>query len=431
MEDSLEINEQNAPFMQNKKTKYFIGLILLLAVVALWTGANYTMKFVFADSEFMKPFMLTYINTSSFTLYLLIRVIGQLIQKVHRLLYDDHGARYQQMMESPDQFGSGDNLQVTLGVRDTMKLSLQFCILWFLANFCSNAALIYTNVASSTIISSTSSVWTLIIGSLGRTEKFTYVNLLGVLICFAGVLCVSLSDASAPSSGHNDGGDHIPDAAAAVDGGPVQTNDWRGNILALLGAMFYGLYITLLRLKIKDDVKVEMTLFFGLVGLFNIICLWPLFIVFHYSGFEQFQLPPTSTIWLALCLNALLGTCLSELLWLKSMLYTSPLVSTLGLSLTIPVALLIDTFLKDISLSALYLVGGLMVVGGFVLVNIFKFKPSFGSQIIQFLRDLYLRATKSLMSGRIRNDTSSNSLDDDLHQLSPQSSQQKILKVKY
>lgn len=110
---------------------------------------------------------------------------------------------------------------MTLGVRDTMKLSLQFCILWFLANFCSNAALIYTNVASSTIISSTSSVWTLIIGSLGRTEKFTYVNLLGVLICFAGVLCVSLSDASAPSSGHNDGGDHIPDAAAVVDGGPV------------------------------------------------------------------------------------------------------------------------------------------------------------------------------------------------------------------
>ena len=37
-----------------------------------------------------------------------------------------------------------------------MWLSVQFCLVWFLANVFSNASLQYTTVTSSTILSSTS-----------------------------------------------------------------------------------------------------------------------------------------------------------------------------------------------------------------------------------------------------------------------------------
>jgi len=45
--------------------------------------------------------------------------------------------------------------------RQTIWLSVQFCLLWFLANVSSNASLQFTTVTSSTILSSTSGalVW--------------------------------------------------------------------------------------------------------------------------------------------------------------------------------------------------------------------------------------------------------------------------------
>lgn len=43
-----------------------------------------------------------------------------------------------------------------LSTYDTIKLSLAFCILWFLANYTTNASLAYTTVGSSTILASMS-----------------------------------------------------------------------------------------------------------------------------------------------------------------------------------------------------------------------------------------------------------------------------------
>jgi solute carrier family 35 protein F5 len=49
--------------------------------------------------------------------------------------------------------------------------------------------------------------------------------------------------------------------------------------------------------SIGNEARVNMPLFFGLVGLFNVIFLWPGFFILHYTGEEVFQLPPTRQIW--------------------------------------------------------------------------------------------------------------------------------------
>lgn len=56
-------------------------------------------------------------------------------------------------------------------------------------------------------------------------------------------------------------------------------------------------------------------LFSGFVGLFNLLLLWPLFFLFHYSKWELFEWP-TQHQWTFLLLNGLVGTVLSEVLWL-------------------------------------------------------------------------------------------------------------------
>ena len=108
-----------------------------------------------------------------------------------------------------------------------------------------------------------------------------------------------------------------------------------GDILALLGAIFYGCYTTLLKLKIGNEDRIDMSLFFGFVGAFNILLLWPVIPILNYIGLETFEIPMNATLWAILLLNAFIGTFLSDYLWLLAMLMTSPLVVTLGISLTV------------------------------------------------------------------------------------------------
>jgi len=108
-----------------------------------------------------------------------------------------------------------------------------------------------------------------------------------------------------------------------------------GDLLALCGAVFYGCYTTLLKLKIGDESRIDMPLFFGFVGAFNVLFMWPAFPLLHFLGLEKFELPFSPSLWIMVLLNAFVGTFLSDYLWLLAMLMTSPLVVTLGISLTV------------------------------------------------------------------------------------------------
>ena len=70
-----------------------------------------------------------------------------------------------------------------------------------------------------------------------------------------------------------------------------------GNALALASAILYGIYTILMKKRIGDESRIDMLLFFGFVGLFNMIFLWPGFIILHFTGVEPFEIPPTDRIW--------------------------------------------------------------------------------------------------------------------------------------
>jgi solute carrier family 35 protein F5 len=63
--------------------------------------------------------------------------------------------------------------------------------------------------------------------------------------------------------------------------------------------------------------------------------MWPVFPILHFLGLEKFELPFSPYLWVMVLLNAFIGTFLSDYLWLLAMLMTSPLVVTLGISLTV------------------------------------------------------------------------------------------------
>jgi solute carrier family 35 protein F5 len=198
-----------------------------------------------------------------------------------RLLVDDEGG--------PAMSLSGDPQppEGVLSVRETAKLSLEFCLLWFGANYLVTGCLEYTSVASSTILTSTSSIWTLIFGALVRVEHFSYKKLVGVLASLAGIILISTVDLSGKDNDQNRGNfPHKSQAEIAV-----------GDAMAFGSAIMYGIYTVVMKKRIGNEDRVNMPLFFGLVGLFNVIFLWPGFLILHFTGVERFGFPPTGKIW--------------------------------------------------------------------------------------------------------------------------------------
>ncbi|CBF90223.1 uncharacterized protein ANIA_00088 [Aspergillus nidulans FGSC A4] len=351
-----------------------LGICLLLVVVILWTASNFLASTLFSDDTYSKPFFVTYLNTSIFILPLFTIVssrlwslfrAGKLYQiqsfetllqrfdssyssaESERILSHDHGTGPgADFGHGHGHDGSGawsasrrgsvgkGHRKEKLGLKETAKLSFHFCLLW--ANYFSMACLQFTTVGSTTILTSTSGVWTLIFGAVLRVEKFTGRKFLGVIASLLGIILISRVDLSAtddPSAGRDGSGSTFPPKSA----GEIAL----GDAMAAFSAVMYGVYTVVLKRQVGDESRVNMQLFFGLVGVFNMFLLWPGFVLLHLTGVEPFALPNTRRVWMIILINAL-SSLLSDICWAYAMLLTSPLVVTVGLSLTIPLSLIYD-----------------------------------------------------------------------------------------
>lgn len=125
---------------------------------------------------------------------------------------------------------------------------------------------------SNTILSTSSSLFTFLLSLAFLGEKFTWLKLIGVLLCMGGTVIVSLGDTEAGTS--------------AINSNPVL-----GDILSLSSAVLYAVYITLIRKKLPDDEKsgqVSMAQFLGFLGFFNMLIFFPIMLVLHFTKVEPF-----------------------------------------------------------------------------------------------------------------------------------------------
>ncbi|CAF3485388.1 unnamed protein product [Fusarium graminearum] len=356
-----------------------VGFALLLLTVFLWTMYNFIASYIFSDETYNKPFFVVYLNTSVFAISLIPKFFNYLRKNGLRGLRHDanqvwidykHGTNYTTSLDrSEDEqaterliaqgYGSTEAapLNEKLSFKDTAVLSFEFCMLWFLANYFSSACLEHTSVASVTILTSTSSVWTLIFCSLFGIERFSGAKIMGVAASLAGVILISTVDL-AEQADENRGS--FPRKSS--------TQIALGDAMALLSAVIYGLYVTVMKRKVPNEDKVDMQMFFGLVGVFNVVLLWPLFFILHWTGIEPFELPPSSTIWGIIIFNAV-SSFISDISWALALLMTTPLVVTVGLSLTIPLSLIGEILQYQQYSSFTYWVGAAVVFVSFIVVS--------------------------------------------------------------
>ncbi|KAJ5199954.1 hypothetical protein N7491_009248 [Penicillium cf. griseofulvum] len=361
-----------------------LGIILLLVVVLLWTTSNFLSSTIFADKTYPRPFFVTYTNTSMFMMPLLIIVarrtwalwrLGKLSQITSLRSFLNHLDSHDPKAEEESMLRSGsdeeggrfsrerqDPPSEKLGLKATARLSIQFCLLWFAANYFAMGCLQFTSVASTTILTSTSGVWTMVFGALFRVEKFTLRKFMGVIASLIGIILISRVDLSGPDTG--DAGDGSEGSFPHKSPGEIAL----GDAMAAFSSVLYGLYTVVMKKQVGDETRVNMPLFFGLVGFFNIILLWPGFFILHWTGMETFSLPETSRVWFIIMSNAL-ASFVSDIAWAYSMLLTTPLIVTVGLSMTIPLSLIGQMVLQSQYSSPLYWVGATIVVSSFLVVQ--------------------------------------------------------------
>ncbi|OMJ74024.1 hypothetical protein SteCoe_27141 [Stentor coeruleus] len=288
-----------------------VGGIMLFAVVIIWVASSTTIQLILTN--YPKPYLLTYITTSMFSCYLLSLLWkrDQIVKKSTPTLYK------------------------------TSISALKFCPLWFFANYFFNVSLNLTSISSNTILSSTSGIFTLLFTIIFLGSHSNAYKWLSVLISFGGVICIGLSES-------NEGDESLV-----------------GDLFAILGAMLYAGYSVCL----KGLGEIDTVLLFGCVGVINCFALLPGIFLLNSSGVEVFEAPEAMDATLILG-NALIGSMVCDLMFAWSVDYLTPAVCTLGLSLTIPLSMLVDSVLKKVSFSSRYYIGAGMILVGFIMISI-------------------------------------------------------------
>uniref|UniRef100_K3Y828 EamA domain-containing protein n=1 Tax=Setaria italica TaxID=4555 RepID=K3Y828_SETIT len=304
--------------------KYRAGLCLIVAVVLIWVISAEVTQGIF--TKYKHPFAITYLGASLMVIYLPLSFLKDFIYNSMRQHSGNTGAskitskssfggsaplkngEFQKMLEMESQktivipvveetkpliygiteINDGILKEKQLSTKEIATYGLYLCPLWFVTEYLSNAALARTSVASTTVLSSTSGLFTLFIGVLLGQDSINAAKIIAVFISMAGVVMTTMGQTWASD-----------ESEVGKSGATERT--LLGDMFGLMSAIAYGLFtgrlfyfsalfaVNFMNLTAKcfnivpvllkkfcgeEGEKVDVQKLFGYLGLFSLVALW-------------------------------------------------------------------------------------------------------------------------------------------------------------
>lgn len=353
---------------------YKLGALLLVIAISTWIIGLELVNSVLKGGEFRKPWFLAFLTGSCFMLNFSPEVFTFVTNTFSRTsqtegdlspqlsssdlnLHESQTASDMLKLEADVEEGP-----IPLTQKEVFALALQIAIIYYAYNVCVMVALQYTSASNQTVLGSTTAIFALFLGVQLGLDRFSVKKMICVVFSLSGVILISVSE-SEPSG----------------NGGSLEPkNPMLGNCFALAGALCYALYLIIMKMKCgTGDKATDERKLFGWVGVFTFLLGCPLLFMVDFLGVEKFLLPPNKIVFLMVGINSVFSV-ISDYVTILAMLLTSPLVTSLALTSSIPITIFVDfvvlQFRDDAPESSsnlsTYIFGVLCILVSVVLINL-------------------------------------------------------------
>ncbi|EPS40146.1 hypothetical protein H072_6046 [Dactylellina haptotyla CBS 200.50] len=225
-----------------------------------------------------------------------------------------------------------------------------------------------TTPSDLTAINNTSAIFTYVFSVWLLKESMRVKKNVAVVLAVIGVLIIAYGN---PTDGESD--------ATAV------SNKKRllGNIITAAGAVLFGLYRVLFKLKacLPAEATAGMNITFSVIvgssiGVFTTLVFWIPLPLLHFTGWETFELP---SLWAALWIGVgIISSALFTASFLSLTALTSPVLSSVAAMLSIFFVALYDWLFTGHDLTKATLGGGFSIIIAFLLIGWSTYQETYG-----------------------------------------------------